>query len=81
MYQNALEEILYALDEEHEEAATLKTQSNLEEDEFSWPPWPWPPWGDDDDGNSPENRTERAQRLAKEVIKFERRIANASLDL
>lgn len=50
-----------------------------------WPPWPWPPWDgdddDDDDGGKPENKTERAYRLAKDVVKFEKRIANASLDL
>ena len=88
LYQNTLKRLLVTLD--NEEDAILEGQvineepSKLvvhEERLKVWPPWPWPPWGDDDDGNSPENRTERAQRLAKEVIKFERRIANASLDL
>lgn len=52
-----------------------------------WPPWPWPPWGDtpDDDGGDddkgPVNRTKRAHKLAKQVIKFESLLANASLDL
>ena len=51
-----------------------------------WPPWPWPPWGGDedddgDDGNVPLNKTERAYKLAKDVVLFEKRIANASLDL
>jgi hypothetical protein len=49
-----------------------------------WPPWPWPPWGDDDDDDedkdtrSPE---ERAHGLAEQIVKFESRVANASLDL
>ena len=53
-----------------------------------WPPWPWPPWGpedpdDPDDGgdHKPINRTEEAKKLAKAIIKFERKLANASLDL
>ena len=46
-----------------------------------WPPWPWPPWGDDDDGDKPEDPKDRAHRLAKGIIKFEKEIAKASLDL
>ncbi|EPQ58373.1 Metalloprotease [Gloeophyllum trabeum ATCC 11539] len=53
-----------------------------------WPPWPWPPWDGDDDGgdgddddHGPEDKYERAERLAKAVVKFERSLANASLDL
>ncbi|KAK2467031.1 hypothetical protein APHAL10511_001289 [Amanita phalloides] len=58
-----------------------------------WPPWPWPPWdedgGDDDDddddggggGGKPVNWTEKARKLARGAVKFERQIAQASLDL
>lgn len=47
-----------------------------------WPPWPWPPWGDDDNDDKDKlNKTERARILAKKVVKFESRIADASLDL
>ena len=49
-----------------------------------WPPWPWPPWGDDDDDKqkkSPKNKTEKAYKLAKKVLRFEKKIADASLDL
>ena len=59
----------------------------VEQGEDSWPPWPWPPWGGDDDGDDdgghkrPVNQTKRAQKLAKGVLKFESRIARASLDL
>ncbi|EFI28400.1 endothelin-converting enzyme 1 [Coprinopsis cinerea okayama7 len=51
-----------------------------------WPPWPWPPWNPDDDpeGEDPKkplNRSERVRRLAKGVVEFESKLANASLDL
>ncbi len=48
-----------------------------------WPPWPWPPWGEEGDGDKdePVNQTERAHKLAKKVVKFESKIAKASLDL
>ena len=42
---------------------------------------PWPPWGGDEDDGEPESREERAHRLAKSIIKFEKEIAEASLDL
>ena len=51
---------------------------------YFWPPWPWPPWGDDDSGDEhkkPLNKTERSKILAKNVVKFEKKIAKASLDL
>jgi endothelin-converting enzyme len=55
------------------------------EDANVWPPWPWPPWGGDDDdndgGDKPHNRTLEIQKLAREVVKFERKLAQASLDL
>lgn len=59
-----------------------------------WPPWPWPPWDPEDpedphepghpgDGepHKPVNRTKEAQKLAKQIVDFEKKIANASLDL
>jgi len=59
------------------------TVQDTEKEQKLWPPWPWPPWGDDDnDGKkAPLNKTEHAKRLAKKVVKFEQKIANASLDL
>lgn len=55
-------------------------------DEDVWPPWPWPPWGgddhDDDGGDDkPGNWTQKARKLARGAVKFERRLAEASLDL
>lgn len=57
-----------------------------EDPENNWPPipWPpWPPWGDDDDGHDdgPKDRPKNATTLAEEVVKFERKLAQASLDL
>lgn len=57
-----------------------------EDPENNWPPtpWPpWPPWGDDDDDghDGPKDRPRNATTLAEEVVKFERKLAQASLDL
>lgn len=60
-----------------------------------WPPWPWPPWDPQDPGDpdhpgpgdppgsphKPINRTKEAPRLAAKIIEFEKKLANASLDL
>ena len=59
------------------------------EDSDRWPPSPWPPWEGDGDGDEDEddggdervNRTLRAHELAKKIVKFERKLAQASLDL
>jgi endothelin-converting enzyme len=78
--------LLVALADE-DDALKLKAQTpSFAEngDSNVWPPWPWPPWGgngDDDDDKKPVNRTEQAYKLAKKVVKFERKIAKASLDL
>ncbi len=68
-----------------EEESQKKLANNLVQNEEAakvWPPWPWPPWGgDDDDAQSPNNHTEQIKKLAQTVVKFERRIAPASLDL
>lgn len=93
LYRNVLERLLVNLYEEEE---TLMAQEQLmepsaltvhEERLRVWPPWPWPPWdGDDDDDDGgddrkPGNRSEEAHKLAKKIIKFEKKIANISLDL
>lgn len=56
---------------------------NDEDSPSTWPPWPWPPWGDEDggDGDGPKDRPRNATTLAEEVVKFERKLAQASLDL
>ena len=89
LYREVLERLLLTLDDEEDklQSADVKLEQNPglvvhEERLRVWPPWPWPPWGDDDDGeDKPENRTTRAKKLSKAVIEFEKKIANASLDL
>ena len=50
-----------------------------------WPPVPWPPWGGDDDdndgGGKPDDGAKKARELAEKVVAFERKLAQASLDL
>ncbi|KAL1758319.1 hypothetical protein FB107DRAFT_258860 [Schizophyllum commune] len=59
---------------------------NEDTEENVWPPWPWPPWGDDDDGKGDDDKekpknSKVARKLAKKVVKFERKLAKISLDL
>ncbi|KAI0720938.1 metalloprotease [Cerioporus squamosus] len=88
LYRNVLERLLLTLDNEDDKlySTDVKPEQNPglvvhEERLRVWPPWPWPPWGDDDDGDKPENRSQRAKKLSKAIIEFEKKIANASLDL
>jgi endothelin-converting enzyme len=61
-----------------------------------WPPWPWPPWvrsaakpnspvltycHQNDPKKDDEKPAERVDRLSKSVVEFEKRLANAGLDL
>lgn len=88
LYKETLAKVLEALDDTPDKPAHPHSElvSNTDEKQKAWPPWPWPPWGDDDhDGHDDKkgrlNKTERARELGKKVVKFEKRIANASLDL
>ncbi|KAI0687125.1 metalloprotease [Cytidiella melzeri] len=57
-----------------------------------WPPWPWPPWDPEDpedpdhpgkgphEPHQPINRTKEAHKLARKIVVFEKKLANASLD-
>lgn len=76
IYQSVVERLLFALSEEEEklQPPTLVENAN------AWPSWPWPPYEDPDDDEKKPNRTEAAHKLAKQVIQFETRLANASLD-
>lgn len=92
-----MERLLVVLaDEAEKEAkrAQLDTSSAFidRSDPKVWPPWPWPPWGDDNDPGKDKdkdkdkdkpkiNKTLEAQKLAKAVVEFEAKLANASLDL
>ena len=87
-FQNVIEILLYVLTESEGSEKTVQTKPTfvvVNEDANVWPPWPWPPWGDDDDDpdmpKDPTDRRRRAHRLAKQVVRLERRLAKASLDL
>ncbi|KAF8078094.1 hypothetical protein FPV67DRAFT_33082 [Lyophyllum atratum] len=89
VYQNVLERLLITLSEEdesdeHVQMANTPVMVTIEDSKV-WPPWPWPPWGGDDDdkdgGKKPVNNTRRAHKLAKGIVKLEKRLAKASLDL
>ncbi|KAH8106762.1 Metalloprotease [Cristinia sonorae] len=91
-YRSVLERLLLTLhEEETTESETEAASPKLvihEERLRVWPPWPWPPWDGDDgdkdgdhDDDKPVNRTEEAHKLAKRIVKFEKKIAAASLDL
>ena len=86
VYTDVLERLLMVHYETEEEQSLRSSQVlvNNEDSVNSWPPWPWPPWGDDDDGNGGGDRPggpKNATQLAEEVVKFERKLAQASLDL
>ncbi|KAJ3510592.1 hypothetical protein NLJ89_g4586 [Agrocybe chaxingu] len=89
VYKQVVEKLLIILADEDEAESRKRTVSTPEfldnEDANVWPPWPWPPWGgdgdDDDKPTTPINRTEEVKKLAKKVVKFERKLAKASLDL
>ncbi|KAH9951953.1 Metalloprotease [Amylocystis lapponica] len=84
LYQNVLERLLITLAEEEENLAQKTTSDVYEERLRVWPPWPWPPWGGDDDDDKPDepvDQKKKAHKLSKKIIKLEKAIANASLDL
>ncbi|KDN51555.1 hypothetical protein RSAG8_00100, partial [Rhizoctonia solani AG-8 WAC10335] len=84
VYTEAINAILLAIDEESTPSEGTHWYSNpahwieISRSKF-WPPISWPPWGDPKPGD--ENPKERAERLAKGVVKFETRLAEAGLDL
>ena len=95
LYQDVLERLLITLSKEEEyidvskvSIATRDEQPVYQERLRVWPPWPWPPWGGDDDGDHDGDDDEpgpldpeKAHKIAKNIIKFEKAIADASLDL
>lgn len=90
-----LERLLVTLSQEEEyvDATKVPVTTSGEEPVYQerlrvWPPWPWPPWGGDDDGDhdggdhdSGPMDPEKAHKVAKNIIKFEKAIADVSLDL
>lgn len=89
-YTNILERVLNAIYEEenwdgepdlhirenHDRGIPLNIQDPQTD---AWPPpWPWPPSDPDEDRPTPQ---EKARQHAKKVVEFERRLAQATLDL
>jgi endothelin-converting enzyme len=65
------------------EKAQERLMANVVEKEETvkvWPPWPWPPWDGDNGDNGKKHMTDPA-KLAEEIVAFERKLANATLDL
>lgn len=81
IYQDVVERLLFTLSEEEEKLQQHPTPTLVDNSQI-WPSWPWPPWDgpDDDDEDEKPNRTAAAHKLAKQVVKFETRLANATLD-
>lgn len=85
IYANVIERLLIVHyqgeDKEHEYQLFVNTEDSVS----SWPPIPWPPRGgdgeDDDDDDGPKHGPKNATELAEGVVKFERKLAGASLDL
>lgn len=96
VYQDVIERLLVTLRDDEVMHMTnfpserlhgvLQTEQ-LEDEERVWPPWPWPPWDGGDDDEDGDNRKPaedpflKAHELAREVVKFESAIADATLDL
>jgi endothelin-converting enzyme len=82
LYTSVLERLLI-IHYETKKRDPSRALVNNEDSPSTWPPWPWPPWGDDEDGggDGPKDRPRNATTLAEEVVKFERKLAQASLDL
>jgi endothelin-converting enzyme len=84
VYRDVIERLLSTLaEDDNGDVTTIMTDTLVQQDnsENAWPPWPWPPWGDDDDGEAPKPKPESPHILARKVLEFESRIAEASLDL
>ncbi|KAJ3560525.1 hypothetical protein NP233_g10783 [Leucocoprinus birnbaumii] len=94
LYQSVVERLLTVLDSASDKGDEPEKSQDDKQASFSikektqrvWPPWPWPPWDGDDGGDHgggghrpPKDRDIRA--LAKKVVQFESRMAQASLDL
>lgn len=85
IYTKVIERLLVALPEETDEDPKQRRSTSPafvnNADPEVWPPWPWPPWGDDPKNKKPKNKTLGVRKLAKAVVEFEAKLANASLDL
>lgn len=82
VYGSILERLLIVHYERGDEEHKPQVLVNNEDSANVWPPWPWPPWGGDgDDDDGPNHGPKNATELAEAVVKFEWKLARASLDL
>lgn len=96
LYQTVVERLLTILDDRSDEENAIETTNDGIQGRFLvrvkkqkvWPPWPWPPWdGEDGGGGGGDGGEDRPPKhhdmheLAKKVVDFESKMANASLDL
>jgi len=84
VYSSVLERLLVIHYEAQKKQPSQALVNNVDSAN-AWPPRPWPPWDDDDDGDDDggggKDRPKNATKLAEEVVKFEWKLARASLDL
>jgi len=80
LYRNVIERLLIASsgnkDKKVVESQSKPPSEFRVNEKTYWPPTPWPPWDDDDEEDDVDYH-----KLAKDVVKFEARIAEISLDL
>ncbi|KAG6845228.1 hypothetical protein H0H87_012220 [Tephrocybe sp. NHM501043] len=86
VYKKVIERLLVAVSEDEGDAKGVKVPAIMTNQESNvWPPWPWPPWDEDEDDKDgdkkPTNSTQRARKLTKKIVKLEKSLAKASLDL
>ncbi|KAF7295323.1 Endothelin-converting enzyme 1 [Mycena indigotica] len=76
IYQNVIERLFKTLLDEEDKPPTPTLVEN-----DAWPSWPWPPWDPDDEPDKDKtNNTEKARQLAEDVVAFETKLANVTLD-
>nr|GAT59620.1 endothelin-converting enzyme 1 [Mycena chlorophos] len=78
LYQNVIERLFVALLNENDKQQLLPTQTLVEN--AAWPSWPWPPWDDEPDEDPKPNNTENAAKWAADVVAFETKLANVTLN-
>jgi endothelin-converting enzyme len=81
IYTDVVKRLLIALDDGEQSLAPEPVSSPLmtQDEDNTWPPWPWPPWGGDNEDS--DSKPVDFDKLAKSVVRFETKLANASLDL
>jgi endothelin-converting enzyme len=81
IYTDVVKRLLVALGGDEKSLVPEQSEASFvtQDEDNTWPPWPWPPWGGDDDDK--DSKPVNFDKLAKSVVAFETKLANASLDL